>query len=182
MTSTQQELPLIITFLSMMAGDEAVTSSSAQSLELQPCKTTLGSGDTNALETEEEVFSGWFFCLCPYSSASSWLLPGYCQVFQTTIFNSLSPATLWLPWPATIMGLQGKAIVGTLGLSALWRTGLSPGCHSSHQPEPRESTICCKPIAAGWHLVGWERAPAWQGTITHHIKGRKGTGRREGKR
>lgn len=128
------------------------------------------------------VFFWVIFLLCPYSSTSIWLQPGYCQVFQTTIFNSLSPATLWLPWPATIMGLQGKAIVGTLGLSALWRTGLSPGCHSSHQPEPRESTICCKLIAARWHLAGWERAPAWQGTATHRIKGKKGTGRGEGKR
>lgn len=116
------------------------------------------------------------FLLCPYSSASIWLQPGYRQVFQTTISNSLSPATLWLPWPAAIMGLQGKAIVGTRGLSALWRTGLSLGCHSSHQAEPRESTICCEPIAARWHSAGWERAPAWQGTATHHITGKKGQG------
>lgn len=122
------------------------------------------------------------FLLCPYSFASIWLQAGYCQVFQTTIFNSLSPATLWLPWPATIMGLQGKAIVRALGPSALWRTGLSPGCHSCHQPEPRESTICCKLIAARWHLAGWECAPAWQRTVTHRIKGEKGTGRGEGKR
>jgi len=42
-----QELALNITFLPVTVEDDAVASCAAESLEPQPCKTTLGSVDTN---------------------------------------------------------------------------------------------------------------------------------------
>jgi len=49
---------LNITFLPVMVGEDgAISSTTSESLEPQPCKTTLGSADTNTPKRENYFFS-----------------------------------------------------------------------------------------------------------------------------